>query len=169
MSITGNNIEKLLAVLASPFQSVEGCLQQLLSERSVDTAVGAQLDVLGKIVGQSRGGLDDDHYRRYIRARISANRSTGIIEDLLKVTDLIVYDNGATYITNQEGTATLRLRIADVVIDSDLAEVVFEFAQDTVSAGVRIVVQWGESPTNELFTLDIGPGLDSGKLAGALG
>lgn len=169
MTITGNNIEKLLAVLASPFQSVESCLQQLLSERSIDTAVGAQLDVLGKIVGQTRNGLDDDAYRRYVRARVATNKSTGIIEDLLKVTDLIVYDDAATYITKQEGTATLRLIISGIAITSTLAEVVFEFAQDTVSAGVRIVVQWGESPVDELFQFDDGPGFDQGKLAGGLG
>lgn len=169
MSITGNKIEKLVATLATPFQSLENALQQLLSERSVDTAVGAQLDVIGNLVGQPRNGLDDATYRRYVRARISTNKSTGIVEDLLTVADLIVYDDVATLEIQQEGTATIRLDIQGIAITTDLAEVVFEFMGDAVSAGVRIVVQWGVSPPAELFQFDLGPGYDQGKLAGALG
>lgn len=48
-------------------------------------AVGAQLDVLGKIVGLKRGGLDDDKYRLGIRLQILVNRSYGRTRDLMKI------------------------------------------------------------------------------------
>lgn len=165
----GNNTEKLVATLATPFQSLEAALQQLLTERSIDTAVGAQLDVIGRIVGQPRNGLDDDTYRRYCRARIATNKSNGTIENLITVTDLVVYDDDATYKLTQEGNATARLRIADIAITTELAEIVFAFVQDAAAAGVRIVVQWTESAIEDTFTLDAGPGLDVGHLAGSFG
>lgn len=165
----GNNNEKFIATLATPFQSLESALQQLLTERSIDTAVGAQLDVIGRIVGQARNGLDDDTFRRYCRARVSTNKSTGVVEDLITVTDLIVYDDAATIIAKGEGTATVRVNAYGIILDVDLANIVFDFAQDTVSAGVRVVVQWSESLPGDTFTFDIGPGWDDGALAGMLG
>lgn len=164
----GNNNEKLLACLVSPFQSLENALQQLLTERSVDTAVGAQLDVIGKIVGQARNGMTDDDFRRHVRARISVNKSTGVTEDIITVTDLVVYDDNAYYRVERQGTATVKLTIEEVAVATALAERLFGMLEDTVSAGVRLVLQYGTAPMSELFQLDIGPGLDQGKLAGAI-
>src|SRR5687768_16247400 len=98
-----NNIEKLLAVSVAPAQDLENCLQQLRLYRFVDTAEGDQLDIIGRIVGLDREGLDDDDYRRYIRARIAANNSNGTIEDLLTVAFLVVYDADAHYEVDNQG------------------------------------------------------------------
>lgn len=165
----GNNTEKFVATLATPFQSIENMLQQLLTERSIDTAVGAQLDVIGRIVGQTRGGLDDDTYRRYCRARIATSKANGVFENLITVGDLIVYDNSAIYYANNEGTATVRFRVDVIAITAVLAKVLFTFLEETVSAGVRVVVQWTSSLPSNTFTLDSGPGLDVGHLADSLG
>src|SRR5690242_14038772 len=120
----GNNTEKLVATLATPFQSIENMLQQLLTERSIDTAVGAQLDVIGRIVGQPRNGLDDESYRRYCRARIATNNSEGVMENLITVTDLIVYDDDAYYQIDNQGVACVVLRIQDLSITEDLADII---------------------------------------------
>ena len=162
----GNTNEKFVAVMASPFQSLEGMLQQLLTERSIDTAVGAQLDVIGRIVGQRRNGLDDDTYRRHCRAKISVNRATGTFEDIYKIIDLIIYDDDAEYVAQNEGTATVRVRVDDLVITPELAKVTYGFLRKAVSAGVRLIFEWGEVPEDELFTLDIGPGFVQGRLSG---
>jgi hypothetical protein len=164
-----NNIEKLLAVIISPAQDIEDALQQLKTERWVDTAVGDQLDIIGRIVGQPREGRVDDDYRRFIRARIATNNSDGTFEDLITVAFLVIYDENAQFIVTNEGTATVRLHVYGVVTDPDLAEVLYSFARSAASAGVRIVVEWGESALEDLFQLDDGPGLDEGYLAGSLG
>lgn len=111
------NISKLLRCWLSGMNGLEYAEQQLFTERFVDTAVGAQLDIIGKIVGQKRNGLVDDIYRRYIRARVSANRSRGTKPDILKVVDLVVYDDDATYVINNELLAEYQLTVQDVVID----------------------------------------------------
>lgn len=160
----GNNIEKLVATLATPFQSIENMLQQLLTERSIDTAVGAQLDVIGKIVGQPRNGLSDDDYRRYCRARIAVNNSNGVTENLITVTDLIVYDDDAYYEIDNQGIATVVLRIQNLSITEELADIIISFLQDTVSAGVRVILEYFETTPGNTFKWDTaGRGWDSGK------
>lgn len=158
----GNNTEKLVATLATPFQSLENALMQLLTERSIDTAVGAQLDIIGKIVGQARGGLDDDTYRRYCRARVATNKATGIINELITVTELIVYDDDAYYEIDNQGAACVVLRIQNHAITEDLADIVIGFLRQTVSAGVRVILEYSAETPGTTFKWDTpGRGWDS--------
>jgi hypothetical protein len=51
--------------------------------------IGDQLDKWGGLVGESRGGLEDDDYRRFIRARVLVNRSKGSTDELVKIMQLV--------------------------------------------------------------------------------
>jgi hypothetical protein len=164
-----NNIEKLLAILISPAQDIENALQQLRHYRFVDTATDAQLDIIGRIVGQARLGLADDDYRRYIRARIAANNSTGTVQDLLTVAFLVIYDEDANLYLQREGLATARLRVDDIEITAALGEILTSFVRDTQAAGVRVVVQWNESPPANMFRFNSGPGFNQGHLGSSRG
>lgn len=168
MSITGNNIEKLVATLATPFQSLENALQQLLTERSVDTAVGAQLDVIGKLVGQPRNGLVDADYRRYVRARVATNRSTGVVDDLINITELIVYDDDAYIKVESQSIATVVLRVEDLAITTGVANILIDFLNDAVSAGVRVILEYSDQAPATWFKWDTaGRGWDNGKFIDA--
>lgn len=46
--------DKYLQLLTLPAEEMQEVLRQLMQERSIDTAVGKQLDIIGDIVGQSR-------------------------------------------------------------------------------------------------------------------
>ena len=161
-----NNFVRLLTALCSGVQSAEDALQQLLTQRSLGTAVGAQLDVLGAIVGQPRQGLSDDDYTRYIRARIATDRSNGLINELLNITSLILNDPAATLTLTQEGVATARLTIGGIAITDALGDIVSSFVQTAASAGVRILVEWLPLGPAGTFTFDTGPGFDVGGWAG---
>lgn len=167
--VADTNLKRLLAAALMGAQDLEAALQQLLTQRNILTAVGAQLDVIGKIVGQARDGLSDDDFRRYCRARIAAHKSKGATEDLIKVISLVVLDDAAVVQVLNEGAATVRIFVHEISMADSLAAICFAFGQDTASAGVRVVFEWGRSPTAGLFRLDAGPGLDVGKLAGGLG
>ncbi len=145
------NIVALVTALITPFQSLEEALWALLTQRSVTTAVGAQLDVLGKLVKQPRAGLDDDDYRRYIRARIATNRSDGLVEDLIKVAGLVIGDDAARIVIDQQGNAAVVVRILDVVLDDDLVSILVAFMRQTKSAGVRILVETLTDVDDETF------------------
>lgn len=155
MADAPNNWVKLLQCFLGPVQDLENAFQQLLVDRTVDRAYGVQLDVIGRIVGQLRAGMADDVYRRYIRARISVNRSKGTVADVLKVADLVVFDDDAYMHAIQYGTAGLHLVIEDVVIDdADLITALVLMLRDTVSAGVRIVVETWPLDEVDMFVLD---------------
>ena len=160
-----NNIVKLLTAICGSVQTAEDMFQQLLSERSIDTATGDQLDVIGRIVGQSRGGQDDDTYRRYCRARVAVNFSKGIVEDLIRVATLAVYEDGAVYAIEQAGTATVVVWIANVATPDDVGTVTSAMLQQAKSGGVRLITAYSTHTPAQTFTLDVGPGLDVGHLA----
>lgn len=70
-------------------QLLEDAIYDVIIARMIDRAVGAQLDQLGRLVGERRLDRDDDTYRVFIRARILVNRSTGTAPELLAILDLI--------------------------------------------------------------------------------
>lgn len=58
-------------------QLLEDQIEQLQVQRSLSTATGVNLDLLGAIVGQPRGGRDDSQYRIWIAGRVLVNKSRG--------------------------------------------------------------------------------------------
>jgi hypothetical protein len=162
-----NKIEQLIAVYMAPMQRLENTCIDMLTKRSVDTAEGVQLDVLGRIVGQSRLGLSDTDYRRYIRARIATNRSTGKQEELINIARLILNDSTIPLVIHREGTATVIVDLTGAQLTVSLANTLITFLRLAVAAGVRLILRYTLSPTADTFRLDSGPGLDVGYLAGA--
>lgn len=162
------NIRSLVCALATPAQAVDDALEQLLTERGVNVAAGAQLDVLGKIVGQDRDGLSDDIYRRYIRARIATNKSQGEPSDLILIARLIL-DIGVTdighLVIRTVADATFILEIHDLAVTDDVAKVLQDMLTSAVSAGVRVIVVYSRVVLADTFRFDVGPGWDQGHLA----
>lgn len=77
------NVKALLDSWQTSLESVEDTLFDLLNERSITTAVGEQLDVIGRIVGEDRQGKSDDFYRSALMGRIVANTSDCTTEAVL--------------------------------------------------------------------------------------
>jgi hypothetical protein len=80
--LTGAKRVAVYAALSKQVQAIEDALWDLLTLRAIDLASGAQLDNLGRIVGESRLGHDDPTYLLFIKARIRRNRSSGNPEEL---------------------------------------------------------------------------------------
>lgn len=78
-------MEQFLRAFLIEIQALEDALQDVYTQRWLDNATGAQLDVLGKIVGQYNPDLDDDGYRILIRARIAVNRSNGKADEIMDI------------------------------------------------------------------------------------
>src|SRR3954469_1915667 len=71
--------------LASEVQALEDALFGIVDETSLANAVGVNLDRLGAIVGEPRAGESDSPYWIRIAAKILVNRSTGSIDDLVRI------------------------------------------------------------------------------------
>lgn len=58
-------MDKYLRLLLSGVLDVQEVLRQLQQQRSIDTAVGAQLDVIGEIIGRPRGLVTADLFNYF--------------------------------------------------------------------------------------------------------
>lgn len=148
------NIVKLLTALTGTVQDAEDALWALFVERTVDTAIGVHLDAIGKKVGQVRGGMIDETYRRFIRARIATNRSRGTIGDVLRIARLVLNDADAYLRLRNHGAASYDLVIRDVVVTDELAEVLLDFlraATGATAAGVRVSLETQSEDADRSF------------------
>lgn len=91
------NIEGILTSWLTSVQVTEDRLFDLLNFRSIDTAIGVQLDYIGKIVGCERDGSSDSEYRDRIRLQILINTSEGTPNDILEITSLTTNGNVVKY------------------------------------------------------------------------
>lgn len=152
-----------LTALCGPAQRLEDCLYQLLTERYLSTAIGAQLDVLGKIVGQARNGLSDEDYKRYLSARVKTNRSSGLTDELLAIARLIVDDDDAVIRFDPSYPAAGIVRISNIPFDTTIAEILVTFLRAAAADGVRIVLEWSTVDPEDTFFWDT-TSWDSGLL-----
>ena len=83
--------EAYVEVIAARWQVVEDLLWQLATERDLDGSVGVQLDGLGDILDERRGGLTDDQYRLFLKAKILVLRSRGRLEELIQILQVLGY------------------------------------------------------------------------------
>jgi len=143
---TKPNIKNLLATLVAPAQALENALWQLLTQRTIDQAIGVQLDALGTIVGRPRDGVTDDEiYRRYVRAQISVNKSHGSVEDILTIARLVVNDARAALIVRNEGVAAFTLIVVGVAMSDAVAAVLIKLTIRAAAAGVRPILVYAKA------------------------
>lgn len=146
-------LEALLESYIEELQELETVTYSLYAERLLDTAVGAQLDQLGAVVGQERIG-DDDYYRQLIRARIAINRSNGQVEELLNIFVLVW---GDTYVFQIEepGPASMNITMVGPAQATPVndPELLFLLATDAKAGGVALQVLYSLVADSATFTL----------------
>jgi hypothetical protein len=143
-------IEAYAGVLASEVQALEDALMDLLTLRHLDTATGVALERVGRIVDQPRDGVTDDTlYRRYIRARIAANRSHGLPEDLIRIARLIVDNVGDQIVLDLTGIASLVLGVEGPAVTDAVADILLGFL--VPAAAVRVTTLTGTVDDEDTF------------------
>ena len=116
-------VQDVQAAFLAALQPIEDVSMDVLVGRWPLTAIGAQLDTLGEIVGQGRGQFTDDQYRLWILARILVNKANGRIEELINILELL----GVTDIKIKEfRPAGLFISIAGYQFADDVEELIVE-------------------------------------------
>lgn len=123
-------------------QELEDVFWDLYTKRSIDTAEGVQLDVLGKIVQEKRNGLTDADYRVVLRAKGRVLLSKGTLEDVLAVAGLMLQDVPFSY--DEVYPAGFELTVLGV--PPFTPGLLVKFLRKTKSAGVRLLVTAAASP-----------------------
>lgn len=68
------------------FQAIEDAAWDLLTKRLLSSStIGAQLDLIGRIVGRPRGGLSDDPYRVMLAVQVLVNHSSGTPDQIIAI------------------------------------------------------------------------------------
>lgn len=142
-------IEALVRIFCAPMAALEQAFIDLLTKRTVETAEGEQLNVLGRIVGQRQVNVTDTTYRSLIRARIRANKSSGMGDQILLVVRLVLSDYASQTDVAAAGTMRLRLipygrasyviEVEDMDLPWDLADLLVDSFLSVISAaGLRV-------------------------------
>lgn len=157
------SVVALLKSYVEQVQALEAAAFDVRDGVDLDAATGAQLDAIGKIVGESRQGRDDDTYRAYLRVRVHLNVSSGTRDQIIRLFQLLGFES-AVLVDQYPAAFVVQL----YGVSDGLEETYAELLQEAAAAGVRVIFEYTTCPEAEAFTLDVGPGLDQGKLGGAL-
>lgn len=153
----------VVALETAQIQILEDVLWDVI-EDSIDSATGAQLDVWGSIINQSRGPMDDTTYRLWIKARMLVVRCGGRPDDILHTYQQIAPECTVTLI--EQFPAGFVIRLGGVPPASNPTDLV-SFLRMARAAGVNGILEYlGDVPANT-FRFDAGPGFEVGKLSGA--
>jgi hypothetical protein len=156
-------LERLVEAFASRTQSEEIVAQQLRTMRWLANSTGAQLDGIGEIVGQPRRGKSDEDYRVYLAVRILMNRSSGTVDQLLAIANLVVGD-GRTRIERYRPAAMVA-RIRDATTQ-ELAGRLANIISVARAAGVQTTVEYSAADDADTFTFASGDTAEYDKKAG---
>ena len=129
-------VEGTVSALVAPVQDLEDALVTLNTMRSLSTAVGIQLDLLGAVVGITRaGGQSDDDYRKAIRARVQRNVSQGEPQALIATFLLLTGQN--MVLLDELFPASVMMESAWAPASAAEAEMVNAIIDTVAAAGVR--------------------------------
>jgi len=153
------DLEAFIDIPMAQIQDIEDALFDIYSAFDLSSAVGVQLDALGRLLALGRGSSDvDPIYRVKLAARLIVMRSRGTLPDVLSVFQTLVPSSDVVIIEYQPATFTLE--IVDMVSPAN-AELYSGFLAGARSAGVRAILLWTPISDEALFTftsLDDDPG-----------
>lgn len=89
--------EAVLRALVRQFQDIEDAVWDVYFQTVIDNASDAELDLIGRVVGQKRNGSPDPDYRVFLKARIKTNRSDGKAATLISIATLLLGDVTIAY------------------------------------------------------------------------
>lgn len=110
-----SNVVDLINADSPQYDELEDVFFELLENRWLDTAEGAQLDILGEILDLDRYGRDDESYRTLLNLKVEINTSSGTPEIIIKAVKLlygateVIYSPAypAGFNIDHNGTSTL--------------------------------------------------------------
>lgn len=146
------HLQQILSSYLEQIQELEVVFIALIDERYVLTAVGAQLDGVGQIVGELRAGRDDVDYRVAILGRISRNKANGTIEDIIALFGLLLPSH-TIVLSEGPGAATLAVEVQEAIVPPDpSAAVLNDELQKSKGGGIRAYLLFSGFPVAERFT-----------------
>jgi len=130
-------------LIGTQIQDIENKVRVLYFRYSIEYSSGKMLDNIGEIIGQSRKGMDDENYRKFIRAKIGLNSSEGNIDHIIKVWKLLT---GTDNVELQEifpGKVKLK---ASIVFPAGFEEAIWDIMEKMLLGGIGLAELWFDDP-----------------------
>lgn len=161
------NLNYLLQAIIQPLNDVESALSDMNTLRYLPAAFGAQLDLIGKIVGLSRPpGMGDAQYLLELYGQIKINTSEGQPEQAIQVFQLFT---GADQVRLFEFfPARVQIQSSYVPPDQATTDTIINAVNNTLPAGIAtegFVSYDPVSPFGYAGVLSPSGGYTSGKYA----
>ncbi len=131
------DLKTLLGIYVAQLQEIEYVISNLGLTRNINAATGAQLDIIGERVGESRQFRNDDDYRTAIRSRIFLNSSNGEPETVIEAIRVLTNSNRVWYSEVQPATIFLDYQ-GDFLPPGNLQQQIEQIAL----AGVQIFIAY---------------------------
>lgn len=156
-------LQSLLCSYLERISELELAIEQVRTLRDLDSAVGEQLDVLGRIVGEGREGRVDDDYRRFLRVRILINKSTGTPEELIAATELVTQADDVTFDEEFPAGVTITAVGGGAVADGGKVNEVLQLMKP---AGVSLLYVFSGIPLAQTFKFATGGTIETSAVFG---
>ncbi len=138
-------ITALVTTLAKRVQVLEEAILEVFEAQPLATAVGAQLDNAGGIIGLARNGLDDATYRVLLYGTIALNNSDATTDAFISLVKLVFQTDTVFLQTpNTPGhnrrvaPAQLSVQVTDPKTSLALKATLLRILQKAVPAGVAL-------------------------------
>jgi hypothetical protein len=162
----------LVDALADRLQTVDDALIEIQTQRDIAEMDGAQLDQLGRWLGEPRpggaypDGVSDALYRERLRAAGLRNASRGTHDDVQSVVDALIGANLSLSLLTDTPPAAFRLEIVvSSALSSAQATALGLFVRSAKAAGVGATILHGEGPLFGYGSASYIGGYGSGKWA----
>ena len=136
-------LRAIVAAIVSQLATLENVADSLMSDRWIDTAIGAQLDGCGYIVGEQRIGRDDNAYRTAIKFRVFVNISKGTPTNLIRGLKFLTNPTDCQYLESYPATALLFTN--GFFVDYKIQPVMQDLAPAAISI-VPVAVSFADRP-----------------------
>ena len=163
------NLDAFIKAVGDQLNDVEEFFGQLLTLRTLQNAVGAQLDRLGVLLGQGRNSLSDSDYRTVLQSKIVEYQANGSVEDVIQM--LLTLGRASSVLITESFPARFLaypVGLNPPVSNADLAAALVNIK--LAGVGMEVFVPPSSNP---VFTFDHAvdathAGFDAGHLSGPL-
>lgn len=139
-------------------QLLENAIWDLYTAYLLDYAGTAQLDTIGKIVGERRNGLSNAAYRIRIRVRILINNSFGRAPQIKTIIKRIT---GARFVQSKFGTASFRISFLEPLESVDLELQIPQIVEEASALGVGFMISYPASANGARYGFSGDPTLNA--------
>lgn len=158
------NLQGLLKAMLSQIQGIEQVLTDMNNLRYIPNAMGAQLDLIGALVGIKRPpGASDAVYLQLIQGQIAINTSDGQPENAIQV--FLLFTQTSFVFFYEEANAGVLMEGVWVPPNQAAVDSLITTLQNTLPAGVRCdgIVQCDETIPFAYDGIFPGAGYDDGS------